>query len=502
MRRASSSLLVAAVVAALGSSASAQLAVTYHDVTINGNVDFTFHGPAGTDYLAILSLTEGPTCFPPKHPVGCLDVDLVYLYYSFELDGFFDTIPSGGELTSAFTVPNDPTLDGLVVDLQMVSIPNLIFTEKSPLVKLVPGFGNAWSHSIDSMAGDSTGVPAIALDDGRVLLAGSEGANLDQCETYDVWLQHATTVASLNTGRAGHTVTKLQDGRVLVAGGADLNLAVLSSAEVYDPVADTWTVVGSMASVRAGHSANLLPDGRVLIAGGTTDVTDALSAALASLKTTELFDPVKNTFSNGPSLNRPHAAHTAVAVAGGDVILGGGGTFKKILGVPVPDLTNKAQRYQYSASSSGSWASEVNMKVTRVAPSGLLLADGRVLFAGGIGGSILAPSELSSAELYDPTKSTFATTGSMSLGRSGMGVVQLPYSGNVLVAGGETGVSVTTPMPTDVVEFWDPVAGTFTLGPNLPELREAMAAILLPTNHVALFGGAGGVVSAASLYRE
>jgi hypothetical protein len=42
--------------------------------------------------------------------------------------------------------------------------------------------------------------------------------------------------ASLNTDRYGHTATRLQDGNVLVAGGADSGgSGNLNSAEVYDP---------------------------------------------------------------------------------------------------------------------------------------------------------------------------------------------------------------------------------------------------------------------------
>src|SRR5271157_5454300 len=52
----------------------------------------------------------------------------------------------------------------------------------------------------------------------------------------------------------------------------------------------TIAPAGQMLSPRAGHSATLLLDGRVLIAGGLVKNGEFL-------KTTELFDPVRGTFS-------------------------------------------------------------------------------------------------------------------------------------------------------------------------------------------------------------
>src|SRR5260370_3863638 len=95
---------------------------------------------------------------------------------------------------------------------------------------------------------------------------------------------------SMTTGRAAHTATRLQSGKVLVAGvygrqGGDLPLA---SAELYDPSTGTFSATGSMTTVRYHHTATLFPDGKVLITGGFN------GGALASA---ELYDPTTGTFS-------------------------------------------------------------------------------------------------------------------------------------------------------------------------------------------------------------
>ncbi len=67
--------------------------------------------------------------------------------------------------------------------------------------------------------------------------------------------------------RAGHTVTPMPDGSVLVAGG---NFFPDDSfgAELYDPATSTWRGAATMIAWRAYHTATLLPNGEVLVAGG------------------------------------------------------------------------------------------------------------------------------------------------------------------------------------------------------------------------------------------
>src|SRR5438309_4456758 len=101
---------------------------------------------------------------------------------------------------------------------------------------------------------------------------------------------------SLATARAGqpsgHTATLLPNGKVLVAGGGDID-GIHPSAELYDPASGTWSATGSLATPRSGHTATLLPNGKVLVAGGGD------GSILASA---ELYDPASGTWSATGSL--------------------------------------------------------------------------------------------------------------------------------------------------------------------------------------------------------
>src|SRR6185369_8934998 len=94
---------------------------------------------------------------------------------------------------------------------------------------------------------------------------------------------------SLLFAREYHTATLLQDGRVLITGGAQLNgidWESLPFAEIYDPAAGTFSITGGMNTARYGHTATLLADGRVLVTGGWN--TSLLNGVISA----EVYDPV------------------------------------------------------------------------------------------------------------------------------------------------------------------------------------------------------------------
>lgn len=111
----------------------------------------------------------------------------------------------------------------------------------------------------------------------------------------------------------GHTATRLQDGSILVTGGApSLFQTSVNNAFILPPGAAAFEPVqNQMVRPRYGHTATLLPDGRVLILGGSsasaaTNVSQLISEA-------EIYDPVTGRFTevafedeNAPLLRMEH----------------------------------------------------------------------------------------------------------------------------------------------------------------------------------------------------
>jgi hypothetical protein len=114
----------------------------------------------------------------------------------------------------------------------------------------------------------------------------------------------------------------LRDGRVLILGGAPDGGSTSYQAVIFDPATGTATSVGGLYAPRAQFTATTLADGRVLIAGGIAQL-DHPETALDSI---EIFDPAMGLFSHDPNfpMRSKRYAHTATLLADGKVLLAGG----------------------------------------------------------------------------------------------------------------------------------------------------------------------------------
>ena len=192
----------------------------------------------------------------------------------------------------------------------------------------------------------------------------------------------------MTVGRAGHTMTLLKSGMVLVAGGGS------NTAELYDPADGGFTATaGTMTVVRIDHTATLLGDGTVLIAGG------APSKVAPALQTAELYDPATDSFTPVAALMRsPRVYHIASILEDGKVLLAGGSDGSDNSG----GATNTAEIYDPAAKTFSDTAN--TMSAQRYAAAAAVLPDKQVLIVDGEA----AVSTTASADLYNPTTGMFS----------------------------------------------------------------------------------------------
>lgn len=175
-----------------------------------------------------------------------------------------------------------------------------------------------------SMPRPRAGGIAELLPDGGVLVAGGTDAsgNGDPCAVLyspnSGTFSSGPCFAAATHGRAFPASARLKDGRILVSGGQTYiagGTRLAADAEVYDPRTRVWTA--RIASARFEHTLTTLDDGRVLATGGVGDWNQPLAQ-------TEVFDPNLDAFRPGPSLVVARYGHTATALPGGRVLVAGG----------------------------------------------------------------------------------------------------------------------------------------------------------------------------------
>lgn len=272
---------------------------------------------------------------------------------------------------------------------------------------------------------------------------------------------------------------------VLIAGGYTLGGNPTDTAEIYEPLSQTFSPsAGKMLAPRAEHSAVLLNNGKVLIAGGSST-----AVGNTVLSTTELFDPINQTFSAGPAMNTARRRPTATLLADGRVlILGGADQLKQ----PI----KSAEIYDPNTNM---FSALLVPNVARFQHIAVRLDSNQVLIAGGLTAAGFATQ---SAELFDPMTNTFgpiaaAGGGSiqMASGRASHAATLLK-NGHVLISGGLN--ALMNPSYLNTAELYiPPITGQTFSGFKQPvltmgERRAYHSSVRLPSGDIVLAGGFGG----------
>lgn len=314
---------------------------------------------------------------------------------------------------------------------------------------------------------------ATLLTNGKVLVVGGVRVAEPCCtlaedaELYDPATGRWSATGSPATPRYDHVAVRLDNGKVLIAGGGDSFLPFSNSAELYDPDTGTWSLSGSLREFHTFHTGVLLNDGRVLIAGGLAG------------ESAEIYNPATNSWSPASSMNMGRSLHSMTLLPDGKALVAGGLDFES------DDVIRTSEIYDPATNR---WTLTGELTGPRLLHQTTLLANGKVLIVGG--GDALAPATTS--ELYDPATGGWTRTGNLSLPRIQPSLILLP-DGKALAAGGTI----------NSAELYDPATGNWTPAAMPGEIRFGQTATLLPNGKVLVVGGNvpfGAVLSSAELF--
>lgn len=332
----------------------------------------------------------------------------------------------------------------------------------------------------------SENAAAVRLPDGKVLVTGGFGwwsiAYLVDPAGGGPGVS-ATPIGAMTTQRAGHTATLLKNGKVLLAGGFDGTIGGLRSTELYDPAIGTFKRAADMTNSRVFHRALELADGRVLLVGGH----DGGSSTTRPAADAEIYDPESGRFSFVGVTSVAAMGHVAVTLRDGRVLIAGG------------DRRSRGSHYCSPIANaelfdpvSGTFTATGSMVRPRCYSAAAPLADGGAMIVGGFGAG--HGTAETSIEVYDARTGTFREIQGKTIPRFSGATATLLADGRVLIAGGWE-----EPSPweaTASAEIFDPTTDRIHSAGNLLQRRAGHAAVLLEDGRVLLAGGgnlAGGV---------
>eukprot|EP00434_Breviolum_minutum_P006445 symbB.v1.2.005689.t1/scaffold334.1/size226555/12 len=276
---------------------------------------------------------------------------------------------------------------------------------------------------------------------------------------------------NLVTGTPTWSPLLMPSRRIIVFGGFDGKADHLST-EILDATSMTFSSGPTMAVGRSGCAVAGLDERRVLVAGG---FDGCRSAALRSLDSTELVDPVTLKVIPGPKMGTRRNACAAVRLdAKRLLIIGGSDDSSELDSTELLDL----ERMVFSVGP--------KMGTRRNACAASLIDTHRLLVIGGSDGG----SDLDTTELLDVTTMTFSAGPRMSTRRNFCATALLQPAGGkgtLLVLGGSDGSN-----SLDSTEVLDVSKLTFSPGPGMNAWRSGCSATPLSSDQLLVVGGFDG----------
>ena len=393
---------------------------------------------------------------------------------------------------------------------------------------------------------------AVLLDDGRVLMGGgfTGVANnnvivpfqLGLVELYDPETDVWTPIDPAEGPGFFYSLVRLTDGRVLALGVRVADDDAESMASVFDPATNLWSELpGSPDLTRSFPHVLLLDDGTVLVAGGLDLFSDPTAFSPDYVEQFEIFDPLTGEWNRAAFPSRQFQPEYTpeepffVKLADGRVAA--------LVSEGANSRRNEPHVEIYDPSTD-TWTPVSNPDPYFTFTGAVALSDGRLLAQGEVGefpiqdissdaeGNILSVTlgdgtELTAEEfmdeeryvgfrIYDPDTDAWKPTGEPVYLRL-LPILTLLNDGRVLAAGGEAGwrrsgrwgpdYSVSSDMsgarlgaPHSTTEIYDPETNTWSLGPDLSELRLGSSATVMLDGRVLLAGGIGMVLDIEEIY--
>ncbi|MFC1877535.1 kelch repeat-containing protein [Thermodesulfobacteriota bacterium] len=261
----------------------------------------------------------------------------------------------------------------------------------------------------------------------------------------------------LPTPRTGGDAVILNDGTIMVMGGGSPGIMSLDTVEIYDPLTDIWSSGPSMPEPRRSFSSNAVGD-KVYVFGGKLLPNDDTRNTVFNYDLTTnawtILDPM-------PYYNSRHVSEVI-----GDYIY--------MISGYAPGLHNKVSAYN---TVTNTWVSKAPIPTARYG-AGSCVLNGKIYIAGG-----WAQRARNEFEVYDPVTDTWESDTLSHLPTARAGLALDAIENKIYAIGGHDGTNTL-----DLVEIYDPTTNTWSAGLEMPIAQQDASSVVV-NDKVILFGG-------------
>lgn len=224
-----------------------------------------------------------------------------------------------------------------------------------------------------------------------------------------------------------------------------------------------------MRVARAAHSAVVLAGGRVLLIGGC--VAESCEGGPDSA-TVDSFDVRRRSFEHAGALTMRRVGTTALPLASGHVLIAGGWVGARV-----------SSSVELFNPGTGTSRHIGDLSEPRADIAAVTLPDGRILLAGGYADGAAKRN----VDIFDPESQAIRPAGELATARAGAGAALLRNGRVLLVGGGTTGPGRL--VPTASAEIFDPLTGKASRTGSLSQARYKHATVSLGNDQVLVLGG-------------
>ncbi len=250
------------------------------------------------------------------------------------------------------------------------------------------------------------------------------------------------------------------NNKIYAFGGTNPSNVALNSTEIYDPVAQTWSWGATMPTGRYYPTSAVVGD-KIYIIGGI--------AQSVFLDTVEIYDPKNDSWTTGSPMPTGKHSMSAAVVDEKIYILGGSTTVGHSSTVEIYDTKTD------------SWSSGTSMPEKSCYGSATVI-NKKIYFIGGSNRTV---------DIYNPETDTWTKGTSMPTPRSH--VTAVPYNETIYTIGGYAKQGLNS-IVVDAVEIYNTETNSWEIGPAMPTRGTNMGAAAI-LNKIFVIGGSGGNIT-------